>query len=186
MPGRIYNRLFDLAASQYGFVTLRDARALGVEPHRLAVMAQRGTLERAARGVYRFPAVPPSPLDEFMLATLCPRGMGVVSHRTALRLHRLGDVEATAVEVTVPARIRLRRAMPSTYLVHRGRLDPEDRTFLDGIPIVTPTRAILDGIDSGLAPEALDEAVEVGRLRGSLRLEDVNRIARAIARHRRG
>jgi hypothetical protein len=58
MPGLLYNRLFEVAASQYGYVTAADARALGAPVGRLSTMTARGTLVHVSSGVYRFPAFP--------------------------------------------------------------------------------------------------------------------------------
>ena len=59
MPGRIYDILLERAFDQYGFVTSEDARDLGVDQRRLVEMERRGTLQRVARGLYRFNAIPP-------------------------------------------------------------------------------------------------------------------------------
>jgi predicted transcriptional regulator of viral defense system len=41
MPGRVYTQLLELAHEQYGYVTPRDARELGIDPLRLQDLAVR-------------------------------------------------------------------------------------------------------------------------------------------------
>lgn len=183
MPGEIYNTLFQTAAGQYGYVTIDDAREAGVDPHRLVVMADRGGLERVGHGVYHFPTMPATGLEQFMEAALWPRpARGVLSHETALDLHNLCDVNPAKVHITVPARYRTNRQVPKLYVVHRRDLEPRDVTYHEGIPIVTPFRAILDGIETHLRRDLIDQAVDAARRRGLLRREELKLIEREPAR----
>jgi predicted transcriptional regulator of viral defense system len=68
MPGRVYNRLHDHSIQQGGYLTTREARELGVDPHRLEKMKQRGLLEAVSRGVFRFADMPAGPLEQYIAA----------------------------------------------------------------------------------------------------------------------
>lgn len=173
MPGRVYNSLTEIALDQYGFVTARDARANGIDPHRLVEMARRGTLERVSHGIYRMPVIAPSGLEQLMEATLWPRGEGVLSHETALDLHGLCDVNPAKIHVTVPRSHRLTREIPARYAIHRRDLEPREITLHEGIPVVTPARAILDGLEPHLRGDLLDQAFATARRRGLLRKADL-------------
>jgi predicted transcriptional regulator of viral defense system len=170
MPGQTYKTLFELATDRYGYVTIDDARNVGIDPHRLVVMADRGVLERIGHGVYHFPTMPASGLNQCMEAVLWPRPVqGVLSHETALDLHDLCDVNPAKVHITVPARHRTNRKVPELYVLHRRDLDAADVTLHEGIPIVTPYRAILDGIERRLGPRLLKQAIKTAQVRGLLR-----------------
>jgi predicted transcriptional regulator of viral defense system len=179
VPGRVYNELAEVALDQYGFVTTADAREIGVDPQRLVEMAARGTAERVFNGIYRLPVVGAGALDQLMLATLWPRGLGVLSHETALDLHDLCDVNPAKVHVSVPMSYRVTREVPPVYEIHRRRLDPAVVTRHEAIPIVTPARAILDGIEVHLRAGLIDQAIETGEGRGLLAADDLQRIAAA-------
>lgn len=168
MPGDVYTRLFECATEQYGYVTSDDARELGVDPHRLVVLASRGDLTRVAHGLYRFPLIPVTERDQWMEATLWPRRLGVISHESALELFELCDVSPDRVHVTVPRAAKIRRAAPPAYTVHVRDLDPEDATSHEGIPVVTVRRAILDAIETHVPPHLVDQAIETARQRGLL------------------
>lgn len=179
MPGRWYSQLFDIAAAHYGYVTTHDARQIGAPTGALVDLQRHGHVDRVAHGLYRFPAVPTSPLDELMQATLWPRGLGTISHDTALDLWDLCDVNPARIHVTVPKAARIRRAVPRAYQVHQRDLDPQDLTHHEGIAVVTPLRAILDGVERHLDSRLIDQAVTNARARGLLLRDEIDTVEAA-------
>jgi predicted transcriptional regulator of viral defense system len=171
--------LLDVATGQYGYVTAEDARGCDVDPVQLRLMSHRGLLERLAHGVYRFPVVPTTALDQYMEAVLWPRIPTVLSHGTALDLHALCDVNPARIHLTVPAGYRLRRTVPAAYELHRRDLDPADITRHEGIPIVTVYRAILDEIEANLGGHLIDQAIKTARRRGLVTPTELDALSRA-------
>lgn len=159
MPGKVFIEILDLAREQHGYVRTADLRELGISPKRLGDYAARGQAEHLGYGLYRLLLVPPSRWDEFMKATIWPDGRGTLSHETALDLHGLCDVNPNHIDVTVPKTYRTHRAVPSSYRLHSREIPSDDVTYLEGVPIVRPARAIADGIESGLRPSLLDQAI---------------------------
>lgn len=184
MPGRTYAALLERATERYGYVTTADAREVGASQAQLKVMARREVLDRVARGVYRFPSVPATPLDQYMEAVLWPRTDAVLSHETALDLHDLCDVNPARIHVTVPACYRFRRAVPPMYELHARNVDPRDITQHEGIPIVSVARSILDGIEGNTGGHLITQAIATARRRGLLAPEELRAITR-VARTRR-
>lgn len=175
MPGRVHDILFERAFDQHGFVTADDARVLGVDRQRLVDMERRGTLERVARGLYRFKAIPHGDRDQLMEAVLWPRRTrGVLSHATALDLHDLCDINPVKIHITVPRRYRINREAPAVYAIHHRDLEDADRAVLDGLPTVTPRRAILDAIEAHVDPKLVEQAVDTARRRGLVRKESLS------------
>ncbi|MGQ0669704.1 MAG: type IV toxin-antitoxin system AbiEi family antitoxin domain-containing protein [Actinomycetota bacterium] len=185
MPGRVYTELLEVANDQYGYVTAGDARAAGIDPVQLRVMSHRGLLDRVARGIYRFPVVPTTALDQYMEAVLWPRTTAALGHETALDLHGLCDVNPARIHVTVPAGYRLRRDVPTMYQLHRRDLAPNDTTRHEGIPIVTVHRAILDGIEVNLGGHLIDQAIDTARRRGRLTPTELRALTRVRRRRPR-
>jgi len=170
MPVAVRDILLDRAFDQYGFLTSDDARSLDIDQKRLVDMERRGTLERVARGLYRFKIVPRTGREHLMEAVLWPRRIrGVLSHDTALELHDLCDINPTKIHITVPRRYRINRVIPATYSIHHRDLPDSDRTFIEGIAVVTPARSIEDAIDTHVDPKLIDQAIETARRRGLLR-----------------
>jgi predicted transcriptional regulator of viral defense system len=176
VPGKLYNALMDVAVGQYGYVTTQDADAAGVAADRLRTMAKRGTIDRIAYGLYRIPAVANSNLDQYMEATLWPRGGGVLCHDTALDLHELCDVNPAKIHVTVAKDLRIARDIPAVYRLYHRDLDPEEITRHEGIPIVTPMRAIQDGIDAHLGGHLITQAIDTARRRGAITKDQERRL----------
>lgn len=162
--------LLERAFDQYGFVTSDDARSLGIDQKRLVDMERRGTLERVARGLYRFKIVPRTGREHLMEAVLWPRRTrGVLSHDTALDLHDLCDINPTKIHITVPRAYRINREVPATYAIHHRDLENTDQTLVEGIPAVTPARSIEDAIDTHVDPKLIDQAIDTAQRRGLLR-----------------
>lgn len=181
MPGRVYNRLAEIALDQHGYVTAQDARETGIDPHRLIEMARRGVVERVHRGIYRMPLAPATGLEQLAAATLWPQRRGVLSHETALDLHGLCDVNPARVHVTVPADYRINRCIPPVYVIHHRDLDKRDVTRYEGIPVVTPRRAVLDGIETHLRADLVKQAIDTASRRGLIRRDDLREIDQHLA-----
>jgi len=178
-----YRQLVAIAADQHGLVTSADAAAEGVQRVLLVQMAKRGVLEKVARGVYRVPELAGDPLAQYQEALLMLPG-AVLSHETALDLYDLCDVNPRQVHVTVVAGTRIRRTLPEWLAVHRGPLEPEDVSGYQGLAIVTPARAIVDGITTALGDRFVDQAIGTARERNLLttREEQGVELARAMER----
>lgn len=180
-----YRQLVAIAADQHGLVTSAAAAAEGVQRVLLVQMAKRGVLEKVARGVYRVPELAGDPLAQYQEALLLLPG-AVLSHETALDLHDLCDVNPRQIHVTVVAGTRVRKTLPKWLAVHHGLLEPEDVTGHNGLAIVTPARAIVDGIATALGDRFVDQAIATARERNLLttREEQGVELARTMERTR--
>lgn len=168
MPGRNFKTLYEIAEDNYGFLTVKDARQVGIRPQRLAEMARRGSLRREGLGLYRLDPFPPHELDGYRKATLWPYGIeGILSHETALDLYELSDVNPAKIHVTLPKRYRLRRRQaPPAYRFHHEDIEANDVTRHEGLPIVTPATAIRQCHAAHLRRDLLRQALEDARQRG--------------------
>lgn len=188
MPGRVYAELLELAQDQHGYLRTEDVRHAGVDPKRLVDYERRGIAERVAYGVYRMKGIPPDELDEYMRAALWPMGVGVLSHETALDLYELCDINPAGIHVTVPRSYRTHRRVPALYRLHHRDLTNEQAGRLRGLPIVTPLRAILDGIETHVRGELIEQAIQTAEQQslitcdGAARARDTH-AARHLGRH---
>jgi very-short-patch-repair endonuclease len=148
-------RISMLAEAQHGLVTRRQLETLGLGrgaiEHRIAV----GSLHRVRRGVYAVGHRALRPRAH-ILAVVLAAGPGVaVSHRSAAALSRIRRSASATVEITVPDR----RRGPADARVHHAPLPPDQVTIVDGIPVTTVERTLLD-LAAVLRPEALRHALE--------------------------
>lgn len=166
---QLWDRLVERAAERHGYVTTRDARALDIDPTQLRLMAARGRLERAGRGVYRVPVLPRGAHDDLAAAVAWTLGRGVVSHESALVLHELSDVNPSRIHLTVPRNNHPRAAGGALYRMHRRELDDADVAQVDGLPVTTVARTIQDCVAAGTDPNQLRHAIEQAERVGTLR-----------------
>lgn len=165
----LWDRVVERAAEQHGYVTTRDARELDIDPTQLRLMAARGRLERAGRGVYRVPVLPRGAHDDLAVAVAWTLGRGVVSHESALVLHALSDVNPSRIHLTVPRDNHPRAAGGTLYRTHRRELADVDVTRVDGLPVTTVARTIKDCADTGSDPHQVRQAIDQAERAGTLR-----------------
>jgi very-short-patch-repair endonuclease len=131
--------LAELARRQHGVITVGQIEELGIARRTVTRWAQAGRLHRLHRGVY---AVGHTALtwDGRCLAAVLARPDSVASHKTAAWIHGLLRYRPGTIHLTAPTRQRLKR----DFVVHYARLEPDDRTVVDAIPVTSPARTVLD------------------------------------------
>ncbi|WP_173019565.1 type IV toxin-antitoxin system AbiEi family antitoxin domain-containing protein [Streptomyces alkaliphilus] len=146
--------LSGVAADQWGLVTAAQAKKLGLNAVQLKRLTGVGLLENVGRGVYAMPAAGQPRHLETKVAWLRLQpevfawerapgdpDSGVVSHASACRLHDLGDIPASGVEISVPRR---RTTVEPFVRLRTARLDTADITVIDGLPVTTVERTVVD------------------------------------------
>jgi predicted transcriptional regulator of viral defense system len=188
------DELIAIADENDGLLTSKEARKAGIVDSVLVRLAQRGRLERAARGVYRITHYPQSKLSQYREAVLwaeANRGPEepdiALSHDTALALFNISDANPTQVHITVPKSARLRRERPAWIAIHREHLHPLDVTLYEGLPVTTVTRTVADLLSSSgridLVRRAITDAKHAGLINESeaARLKrQADRLARSL------
>jgi predicted transcriptional regulator of viral defense system len=165
---RLTDELLERALDQQGFVTTRNAGDLEIDPTQLRLMASRGRLEHVDRGLYRFPQLPTTHLAPLMEAVLRVGHDAVISHESALIAYELADCNPSRVHLTVPTRFRATRTYPHSYQLWSTDLTDRDRTTLEGLPIVTVERALVEAIATGSDPYQVRMAIREARGQGAL------------------
>jgi len=165
-------------AEQWGMVTARQARLLGVDGVTVHRLKEAGLLEPVRRGVYAVTSAGASPHrdEQAVWLSLRPDAAGwtrpkldpdgaVISHRSAARLHGLGEFVNGRVELTVPRRRTMR---DSAVLIHQANLNDAEVTVVDGLPVTTPLRTICDLLDQHLDAShiatVIRQAVQAGQV----------------------
>jgi len=166
-----YLQLADIAAEQWGMVTTAQARQAQVSAQQVARLTKRGVLNRMQHGVYRLAGVPEDPMAELKAAWLAlepqttaserlrrPDPRGVISHRSAATLHRLGELDTDTHEFIVA---KPRRSRHRDVRLHvRAKTDWD---IVAGLPTTTVAVTIAD-----LAATRTDGAQFAGVLRNAL------------------
>jgi predicted transcriptional regulator of viral defense system len=156
--------LIGIAQENDGLLTSREARKAGILDSVLVRLAQRGRLERAARGVYRIVHFPQGKFSHHREAILWAQASHgpekvALSHETALVLLNISDANPTKVQLTVPKSARLRRERPEWIAIHHEDLDSSDVTRYEGLPVTTLARTVADVLSSSARIDLVQRAI---------------------------
>ncbi|MBN2192205.1 MAG: type IV toxin-antitoxin system AbiEi family antitoxin domain-containing protein [Polyangiaceae bacterium] len=176
-----WDRLFELAAAQAGYVTTRQAAAAGYSTHLLRKHIHAGRITRPQRGIYRLVHFPAGEHEELVPAWLWSEQAGVLSHQTALSLHVLSDVLPAQAHITLPAAWRRRRfRVPPGVVIHHADVPPEDRSWFGPVPATSARRTLSDCAKSGLSPELLRQAARQALGRGLVARSELGDVEAAL------
>lgn len=153
--------LAGLAGQQHGVVSFGQLRCLGFSANGIDRRAASGRLHRLHRGVYAVGHTALTRRSHELGAVFACEPGAALSHRSAGRLWGILR-SVPAIEVTC-ARTR---PPDNTILIHCSSLTGEDTTVIDGIPVTTLARTLIDladVLDDRRLSDAVHEA-EVQRL----------------------
>lgn len=158
-----WDRLFEIASAQAGYVTNAQAHEAGYSLPLLQFYIGKGRLERVQRGILRLVHYPPGEHEDLVPVWLWSEQKGVFSHETALMLHDLSDALPGKRHMTVPASWSKRRLrLPRGLVLHYAPVPKTATTWLDPIPLTTPLRTVADCAAAEVAEDLVHQAVEQG------------------------
>jgi very-short-patch-repair endonuclease len=128
------------ARRQHGLFTRPDAHAVGVGDALIRQRLDAGELVAVDYGVYASVLTPPSWHQQ--LLAVCLASPAAASHRSAGALWRSPGLLQDLLEVT--AIRHLRRSSQDVIWHESYFLDDRDVTEIDGIPVTSATRTVLD------------------------------------------
>ncbi|MDQ7880324.1 type IV toxin-antitoxin system AbiEi family antitoxin domain-containing protein [Microbacterium sp. QXD-8] len=168
-----------LGSTQRGLVTTAQAREAGLSGVDLTRLAASGKALRVRHGVYALPSAGVDRLQDLRAAWLAASANGdvVVSGASAAAVHGLGDLVPAAHDFTAP--VRRQSTLPDVRF-HRAKLNDNDVTVVDGLPVTTVVRTATD-----LAASSLDSGHLAGFLSAAVedRDVDVEELAQALSPH---
>jgi predicted transcriptional regulator of viral defense system/very-short-patch-repair endonuclease len=171
-PNTVGIRIEELATRQHGVVSRGQLLGLGLSPNGITRRHARRDLVRLHQGVYAVGHRRLTSQARELAAVLACGPGAVLSHRTAASRHGLLRSASARIQVSVPRGRRSRKGI----VVHRPRvLDDEDSEIVEGIPITSVARTIVD----------LSADPEAGRMLNAAeraRSLDIAAIERTLAR----
>ena len=175
MPGpykEAARRLLEIAQSQQGFFTTKQAIRAGFAERVHAYHVNAGNWIREHRGLYRLSDFATAERPDLMLWYLWSQNRreipeGVYSHNTALSLHELSDLMPSKLHMTVPTDFRRSSAIPEILVLHRAHLESSDVQEIHGVRVTRALRTIVDllrggNVDRSQLKLAVDEAIRRG------------------------
>ena len=173
-PSERQKELYQLARSQSGYFTTKQAATLGYASNKRSYHIRARNWVREHRGIYRLALFPEPERSDLMLWWLWSRDRsdrptGAYSHQTALSLHDLTDANPAKLDLTVPTNFRRGVPIPKVLRLHRNDVRAEDREILYGVPVTNAMRTILDVWQEGsLTKPVLRAAFREAMKRGNI------------------
>lgn len=156
-----FDDIYEIAADNYGLITVAEARNAGVTKTELSRWVANGRLERRGRGVYKLVKYIPTELDAYAEAVVLVGDGSFLIGDAVLAMHGLALVNPKRLRVGTPERIRKRLPEWVAPVTVKGKA----RTQYEGIPSQTVAEAILD-CRGRVMPERLRSAANDARKRG--------------------
>jgi hypothetical protein len=167
-----------IAGRQHGFVARRQLLAAGLSSSAIGRRVEAGRLHPRHRGVYAVGHRVVTRAGLRWAAVLACGDGASVSDASAGTAWAMPVTEPGVVHVTVG---RGGRRGHSGIRVHRRALEADEVTALEGLPVTTPERTLLDLAASGLRQPALERIVDQVERRC---LVDFAGVERLLERHR--
>jgi len=145
-----------VATRQHGAFTRAQALESGMSARTIDRRLSSGVWDRVYRGVYRLAGTAATWRQSLFAACLLWGEGAVIAHRAGARLVGFLGFASDEIEVSVPDR----RERVFRGIVHRPRiLSSADVTTVDGIPVTTPARTLID-VAGYVTAEVLEEVLD--------------------------
>lgn len=152
--GNILETLETIASDQWGIVTTAQAQREGITRVQINRLAQKGVLYKSSHGVYYLPSAPMGALSDIQASwiSLDPKHFLserweegpriVVSHESAAAIHRIGNL-IPQVD-TFSATFRKQTSRSGIKILSNQKIDREDIVNVDGLPVTSVKRTVVD------------------------------------------
>lgn len=172
-----YDKIYEKAADNYGFITTAEAMALGVAKSELCALVKRNRLLHRGYGVYRLAThYLPTPYDGFAEALLLVGGEdAVIWGESVLALHDLALVNPPVIEVATCRRVR--RTLPPWIKIVRQKAD--SAAYYQGIRCQHLADAFR-ACRKTVLQERLIDGIERAQEKGDLRIGEYNQLIKEI------
>ena len=166
----VYEALIRLSADvgRYdGYFTRADARAAGMSDTVFEAALREEKIEPISADVYHLVQFPHAENEELMTLWLQTDRRGVLSHDTALFLHKLSDILPRRSHVTVPFGWDPgERKLDDHVVLYHGEVGHDEIDWIGPVPYTAPLRTLRDCIATHLSPDLIEQAIAEGLERG--------------------
>ena len=173
--------LFEVADSQQGFFTARQAEEAGFIRSNHSYHVSAGHWIREERGIYRLALFPTTRDHDRLVYSLWSQNIkgevqGVFSHETALSHYEISDVNPAKIHMTVPKKFRRNSEIPKVLVLHKTDLLKKDIQEVHGFSLTKPLRTIIDVFNNHLSLEHVEKAFHDAINKGLISMSEIRRI----------
>ena len=143
----VFDQVAAVAAAQHGCIRLAELRQLGVTERRIRSMVGSGYLRRHGAGLFTVGGSPPTWRQRVMVEVLRGGPQALSSSRSTTAPAALDRSREGVMDVVGPRGGRRgsgRRSSGDAALHETCDLPGRDRDVIDGIPVTSPTRTLID------------------------------------------
>lgn len=176
------NKLFEIAESQQGYFTSKQAQSAGYSSRAAHFYAKTGEWLRENRGIYRLAKFPIADSPDLVIWTLWSADrkgnvQGVYSHQTALSIYDITDVNPAKIHMTVPRSFRKGTSLPKILVLHRAEIPESDISRFQGYRVTSPARTIRDMLEAGtMQPQDIKAGLRQAVQKGLITRDEADRI----------
>jgi very-short-patch-repair endonuclease len=173
-----------IADEHHGVFSHTHARGARLTEEEIRLRRGTGEWILLYEGVYPMAGAPPTWRGNLLAACWAGGFRAAASHRSAAALWNLAGARRTTAEITCP---RWKRARHDGLVVHESTvLERIDMTLVDGIPVTTPERTLLD-LGATCHHTVVEIAMDAAERRGLVTNASVREVLRRLSRRgRRG
>ncbi|WP_445148816.1 DUF559 domain-containing protein [Baekduia sp. Peel2402] len=153
------HKIAELATAQHGPIARTHLRGLGLTDDDIDYRVRCGRLFRLYPQVYAVGHTVMTREGRWMAAVLACGDSAVLSHGDAAALWDLLPSRGAMIHVMTPSRAGRVPDRRRVRLHRVGTLTEDETTVLDGVPVTTPARTLLDLAPSH-RPRAIEEVIE--------------------------
>ena len=169
-----YEKIYDIAADNYGLITSAQAKASGVSDKEMCAIAKRGRIERIGYGVYKIKDYIPVKNDPYAEAVALVGVDAFLCGESVLGMLELMPYNPNYIYVATPKRVR--RQLPKNIrLTHVDALS--DTTAYEGIPSQRVFNAIFSCFGT-VETYRLSQAVKEARRQGFISVNEQRQLWR--------
>ena len=180
----VFDQVASIAARQHGLITSDQIRAAGISDQQLRTLRRTGVLAAVAPRVHAVAGAPRSWEQSLCGKVLAGGPLCIAGARSAAGLWRLDRFRRQHMDLLAPAPVA--RRVHGARVHESNELASRDRTVLEGIPVSTPARTIID-VARYVSPARLGAMLDDAVRRDLTTYQEVqHRFAELAARGRDG
>lgn len=171
-----YERIYELAAGNFGLVTASQAKELGVSTREMSRWVKMGRLEKPCRGLFRVSVFPPSPFDVYATAIESVGPEAYLCGESVLAILNLAPTNPTWIHVATS--MRKRKNLIEGVKIYQAQPDYMP-TVYDGVRSQRVADAIVD-CRTTVRMDRLETALKVAVKQGFVAKDEIQQIRKRI------
>lgn len=132
-----YEKIYEVAADNYGLITSSQAKQLGISDKEMSALAKRGRLVRRGHGVYKLVHYIPTHYDAYAEAVTLVGSEAYLYGESVIAMLELAPTNPSRVFIATPKRVR--KALPKYITLVNADCA---KVYYEGIPSQSAADAI--------------------------------------------